>query len=336
MNRRALIVGLAGPELTSEERAFLAAERPAGIILFARNCVALDQIRALAAAAVAAIGSGDTLVLIDQEGGRVRRLRPPMWRDLPAADAYARLYLRDPARAVEVARLAAHLTAQELRAIGINTSCAPVLDLRIPGAHDIIGDRAYGATPDQVSALGRAVCEGLMAGGVVPVIKHIPGHGRAHADSHFELPVVDTSRAELDASDFEPFRRLAHAPSAMTAHVVYTAVDPVRAASVSPVAHRLIRETLGYDGLLMSDDIGMKALAGDFAARAAAVIAAGSDVVLHCSGNLDEMRAAASVCPVLAGHPMRRFARAIDVTRAPSRVDIQTAEAALTDVLSIA
>ena len=206
--RQALIVGLAGETLTAGERAFLGTSRPAGLILFARNCRNPDQIRRLVDEATSAIAADDVLVLIDQEGGRVRRLRPPQWRELPSAAAFATLRDADPKRGERAAWLAARLTARDLRDLGINTNCTPVLDLRVPGAHDIIGDRAYGRTPDEIAGLGRAVAEGHMAGGVVPVIKHIPGHGRALADSHLELPVVDTPRGVLEATDFAPFRAL--------------------------------------------------------------------------------------------------------------------------------
>lgn len=332
--RSALIVGLSGEQLSEPEQRFLASARPAGIILFARNCSHPDQVRALVSQALEAIASDDTLVLIDQEGGRVRRLRPPHWRELPAAAAFAAVHNTDPSRALAAARLGAEITARDLRAIGINTNCAPVLDLRIPGAHDIIGDRAYGATPDEVAAMGRAVAQGYIAGGVVPVIKHIPGHGRALADSHLELPVVGTPRAELEATDFAPFRALADMPAAMTAHVVYTAVDPALPASTSAkVTAEIIRGHIGFDGLLMSDDLGMKALTGDMRARAEAVIRAGSDVALHCSGDMAEMEQAAAGAPALEGAGLRRFEVAIAVTRRCEELDIAAAEAALANVI---
>jgi beta-N-acetylhexosaminidase len=314
--RSAFITGLAGDGLSHGERVFLAATRPAGIILFARNCVTPDQIHELVADAVAAIGSPDVLVLIDQEGGRVRRLRPPHWRDLPAASAFAALCASDPAGACDAARLAARLTAQELRGLGITMNCAPVLDVPVPGSHDIIGDRAYGTTPEQIAMLGRAVAQGYLDGGVVPVIKHIPGHGRATADSHLELPVVDAERLALEQTDFATFKALRDMPAAMTAHVVFTALDANAPASTSAIVTReVIRGAIGFDGLLMSDDLGMKALTGSFTGRAAAVIRAGSDVALHCGGDLAEMEAVAAGTPVLAGMALGRFERCIDVTR---------------------
>ncbi len=331
--RAAYITGLAGESLAGGERALLAASRPAGIILFARNCAAPAQIIRLVADAKTAIGADDVLVLIDQEGGRVQRLRPPQWRDLPPASAYGALYMREPARAMQCARLAARLTARDLRALGINTNCAPVVDVPIMGAHEIIGDRAYGMSWQQIAALGRAVCEGYMAGGVVPVIKHIPGHGRATADSHLELPIVDASRTELEASDFAPFHALREMPAAMTAHVVFSALDATLPASTSVhVTEDVIRGKIGFDGLLMSDDIGMKALGGPFLERAASVIRAGSDVALHCSGDLTEMEAVAAGVPALSGASLRRFSQCIEVTRRVVSFDELAAIAALSEV----
>ncbi len=333
--RGAYITGLEGPLLTHGERVLLAATRPVGIILFARNCLAPDQIKRLVADVRNAVGSDDLLVLIDQEGGRVRRLRPPEWRELPAAAAYAALYERDAAAALAAARSVAQLTACDLGQLGINVNCAPVLDVPVPGAHDIIGDRAYGRTWQQIAALGRAVGEGYMAGGVVPVIKHIPGHGRALADSHLELPVVDASRTELEASDFAPFRALRDMPAAMTAHVVFTAIDATAPASTSAaVTQEVIRGKIGFDGLLLSDDLGMKALTGPFVDRAAAVIRAGSDVALHCGGDLAEMEAVAAGVPALTGSALRRFQACLEITRRPQPIDIAVAEQALAGVIT--
>lgn len=328
--RAALIVGLSGEALSPEERSLLRDVRPCGIILFARNCHEPEQIRRLVSEVNDAIGTADVLVLIDQEGGRVRRLRPPHWRELPPAAAFASICRRAPEDGERAAHLAARLNAQDLRALGINTNCTPVLDLRVPGAHDIIGDRAYGSTPAEIIALGRAVATGHMASGVVPVIKHIPGHGRAMADSHLELPVVDTSLAELQATDFAPFKALADMPAAMTAHVVYSAIDDKAPASTSrKVTSEVIRRHIGFDGLLMSDDLGMKALSGTFRERAEAVNAAGSDVALHCSGILLEMTQAAAGAPALAGRAMQRFEACLAVTRKQSPFDATEAEAAL-------
>ncbi len=332
----AFITGLAGPDLQDSERAFLRETRPAGIILFARNCIAHDQIKRLVDDSLNAIGSERALVLIDQEGGRVQRLRPPLGRTLPNAAAYGGLYAADPEEACRLAALAARQTAEDLRALGINTNCAPVLDLPVAGAHDVIGNRAYGTTIEQVVALGGAVAAGLMAGGVVPVIKHIPGHGRATADSHHALPVVNTPRAELEATDFMPFRALAHLPAAMTAHVLFTSIDADKPASTSSVVTELMRSDIGFDGLLMSDDVSMKALGGTFGERAAAVLAAGSDVVLHCNGNMEEMSAVAAACPELEGRPLARFETAMAVLQRREPFEPQLAEAAIARVLSVA
>jgi beta-N-acetylhexosaminidase len=310
--RAALIAGVSGLELTADEIAFFKSCRPAGTILFARNCGTADQIKRLVADIKSAIGSSDTLVLIDQEGGRVQRLRPPLGRALPPAAAYAQLYSANAEAACHAVRSAARLVAEDLIALGINTNCTPVLDVPVAGAHDIIGDRAFGDTPTQIAALGRAVCEGFQSGGVVPVIKHIPGHGRARTDSHLELPVVTTTRSELEATDFVPFKLLNDQPTAMTAHVVFSDIDRDQPASTSAIVTReVIRGHMGYDGLLMSDDLSMKALAGPMRARAEAVIMAGSDVALHCNGELAEMDAAASGVPTLNGRALARFQRAI-------------------------
>lgn len=332
----AFITGLAGPTLLDAERAFLAAARPAGVVLFARNCVAHDQIRRLVGDALEAIGSADTLVLIDQEGGRVQRLRPPIGRALPAAAAFGALYAGDPAEAGRLAFLVSRQNAADLRALGINTNCAPVLDVPVPGAHDVIGNRAYGATAEQVAALGAEVAAGLMAGGVLPVMKHIPGHGRAGADSHYALPAVSTPRASLEATDFAPFRALAHLPAAMTAHVLFTDIDREHPASISPTITRdIIRGTIGFDGLLMSDDISMRALAGSLGARAKAVLAAGSDLVLHCNGNMAEMEAVAAESPTISGASQRRLDAALAVLQHHEPFEPQLAEAAISRALSV-
>ena len=325
----AFITALAGPELMPAEAAVLRAARPCGVILFARNVRDADQVRRLTDAARDCVGD-DILVLIDQEGGRVRRLKPPHWRELPSAAAYGRLYADNPADACLTARLAARLTAAELRAVGINTNCAPVLDVPVAGSHDIIGDRAYGADPRQVCDLGLAVAEGYMAGGVLPVVKHIPGHGRATKDSHLDLPVVTASRTDLENTDFTAFRRLAHLPAAMTAHVVFEAIDPDLPASTSPrVTAEIIRGAIGFDGLLMSDDLGMKALSGGIGERAQAVIAAGSDVALVCSGDLADSEAVAAVVPKLESVARDRFERARAVFRQQQPFDVAQAEAGL-------
>lgn len=333
--RSALIVGVAGTELSEREAAFLKEARPCGLILFARNCAGHDQIRALIASVKDALGSDALLVLIDQEGGRVQRLRPPLGRALPPAVAYGRLYAGNRGAACHAASLAARLLAEDLAALGINTNCAPVLDVPVAGAHDIIGDRAYGVTPRQVADLGRAVAEGFMAGGVLPVIKHIPGHGRATKDSHFDLPAVDATHAELSAADFAAFRELRDMPAAMTAHVVFTSLDAAAPASTSTIMTRdIIRGEIGFNGLLMSDDLSMHALSGSIRARAEAVIKAGSDVALHCTGVFDEMVEAAAGVPQLQGESLARLERAYALLTKAKVYDRQAAEAALAGVIA--
>lgn len=334
-NRAAFITGLAGLSLSGAERRFLGETRPAGLILFARNIESHDQIRRLIGEARAAIGSDDALVLIDQEGGRVRRLQPPLGRVLPPAAAYAAQFARDAEMACANAYLAARLLADDLKELAIDTNCAPVLDLPVAGAHQIIGDRAFGDTVDQVVALGRAVADGFIAGGVLPVIKHIPGHGRATADSHLALPVVTALRSELERTDFATFRALSHMPAAMTAHVVFAAIDDAHPASTSQtITAQIVRGHIGFDGLLISDDLGMQALAGPMRARAEAVAAAGSDIALHCNGDLAEMRAVAAGVPALSAAALRRFENAVAVTRLTTPYDREAAEFALAKVLA--
>jgi len=326
----ALITGLSGHKLTLDEAGFLRRERPCGIILFARNCDSAPQIRALVGSVFEAIGTTQILVLIDQEGGRVQRLRPPLARLLPPAANYAALYQTDPTRALQAAFDAARLVATELRGLSINCNCAPVLDVPVPGSHNIIGDRAYGTTTAQVAALAEAVARGHIAGGVVPVIKHIPGHGRATADSHLDLPVVTTSHAELSRTDFAPFRDLAHMPAAMTAHVVYAAIDPHAPATTSPrMIGDIIRREIGFDGFLMSDDLSMRALTGTILARASAAIAAGCDAALHCNGDLAEMESACEGVPILSGRAKDRFDATLAITTQQEPFDLVAALANL-------
>lgn len=332
----AFITGLSGLTLSPNERAFLSASRPAGVILFARNCDTPEQVRRLVGEAKSAIGDDRVLVLIDQEGGRVQRLRPPHWRSLPPGAVYAHMFARNQEYALNAAREISRLTANDLRALGINCNCAPVLDVPVPGSHDIIGDRAFGATPAQVAALGWAVASGLMAGGVLPVMKHIPGHGRANADSHLELPVVRTPLDELRATDFEAFRLLRDLPAAMTAHVVYSAIDPAAPASTSQrVTADIIRGHIGFDGLLMSDDLSMKALSGTISSRAEAVLTSGSDLALHCNGDGAEMDQVAGAVPILQGVPLKRFERAYAITRQHQPFSLAAAEARLAEVLRV-
>jgi beta-N-acetylhexosaminidase len=332
--RHAFITGLAGLELEPAEARFLREAAPVGIILFARNCASHDQIRRLIADACEAIGSDEVLTLIDQEGGRVQRLRPPLGRALPAGRAYLTAARGDTVHAASLVERVFRLLADDLRELGINTNCAPVLDVPVPGAHDIIGDRAYALEAGAVTALGLAAAQGLAAGGVMPVIKHIPGHGRAACDSHHGLPTVSASREELAATDFAPFAAAAHLPAAMTAHVVYSAIDPGEPATTSAtIIGEVIRGMLGFDGLLMSDDLSMKALSGPMRKRAERSLSAGCDVALHCNGTLAEMEEVAAGVPVLSGEAARRFAAAWLTTTRREPYDPAAAEAALSEVL---
>jgi beta-N-acetylhexosaminidase len=306
----ACILGCAGPILTAEERGLFRDAAPWGFILFKRNVETPDQVRALVSDLRACVG-WEAPVLIDQEGGRVQRLGPPHWPRYPTGRAYGRAGGGDPLKRRELTRLGARLIAHDLKALGINVDCAPVLDVPQPGAHDVIGDRAYASEADQIAVLGRAACEGLLAGGVLPVIKHMPGHGRSMADSHLDLPVVEASLAELEAADFKPFEACSDMPAAMSAHVVFTAIDPDRPATTSPAAIALIRERLGFKGLLMTDDLSMKALKGDFRERAEAALGASCDMVLHCNGDMAEMRGVLEGTRALAGEPLRRAEAAL-------------------------
>jgi beta-N-acetylhexosaminidase len=311
---QAAIYGLEGLELKAEERGFFRDADPAGFILFKRNCESHEQLFRLTGSLRDLTGRPDLPILIDQEGGRVARMKPPEWPAFPAAENFARLYQAAPSSAIEATRSNARALALMLRSVGVNVDALPLLDVRQEGASDIIGDRALGSNPMQVAALGRAVLDGLASAGVVGIVKHMPGHGRALVDSHKELPVVRASAEELE-TDLEPFERLAWAPMGMTAHVVYTAWDPDRPASLSPIViGEIIRGRIGFDGFLMSDDLGMEALQGDFSSRAAGVVAAGCDVALHCSGKMEEMVAVAGAVPPLGADGEARLARAMATT----------------------
>ena len=312
---RAFVCGCAGPRLTAAERAFLRDADPFGVILFKRNIEAPDQVRRLIADIRATLGR-PAHVLIDQEGGRVQRFGPPHWRRYPPA---ARFAAAGP-RAAELAHLSARLMGTELLDLGVTIDCAPVLDVPAPGSHDVIGDRAYAADPARVASLGRAAAQGLLDAGVMPVMKHVPGHGRALADSHHDLPKVTASRADLDV-DFAPFRANADLPAAMTAHVVFTALDPERPATISPIVVRdIVRGAIGFGGLLFSDDLSMKALAGTFRDKAEALFAAGVDIALHCNGDLDEARDVLAATPHLAGPALAR-AEAADAAVARAKAN---------------
>jgi beta-N-acetylhexosaminidase len=311
---QAAIYGLEGLELSSDERSFFRDADPAGFILFKRNCENAEQVLRLTDALRDLTGRPDLPILIDQEGGRVARMKPPVWPAFPAAERFDQLYALAPSSAIEAVRSNARALGLMLRASGVNVDALPLLDVRQSGASDVIGDRALGSEPMQVAALGRAVLDGLASAGVVGIIKHIPGHGRALVDSHKDLPVVTASADELE-SDLEPFERLASAPMGMTAHVIYTAWDAERPASLSPtVIGDIIRGRIGFDGFLMSDDLGMEALRGDFGSRAAGVVAAGCDAALHCSGKMEEMVAVAGSVPALDADGEARLARAMATT----------------------
>ncbi len=318
-----IFLGLAGTALTADEAALFRGCDPAGYILFKRNVDTPDQVRALTDS-LRALAGRDLPILIDQEGGRVARLRPPHWPEFPNGEIFAQLYDKAPVTAIEAARLNGLALAALLKPLGITVNCLPLLDVRDPAGHDIIGDRALGTAPLPVAALGKALLDGMQAGGVIGVVKHIPGHGRAGADSHLELPVVAASRDELER-DFAPFRRLADAPMAMTAHITYTALDAARCATLSPSVIDLIRTDIGFAGLLMSDDLGMHALGNpqsgghppgsnalaDFGARALACLDAGCDIALHCSGDFAEMRSITESVPAIGAAAATRLAAAM-------------------------
>ena len=330
MTHLAAIFGCAGAQLSDAERDFFRRTRPWAFILFARNIESADQTRRLIDDLRRAAGDDNAMVFVDQEGGRVQRLKPPLARLRRPAELFGALYARDPQTAVEAVTLNHQLIAHELRALGFDADCAPCVDLRLPETHAVIGDRAFGREPSEVAALGRAAMDGLLAGGVAPVIKHIPGHGRAMADSHLELPVVETALSTLEQTDFQPFRALADAPMAMTAHVVFTAVDPEACVTLSHRAiETVVRSFIGFDGLLMSDDLSMHALGGTFEERTRLSIAAGCDVVLHCNGDMAEMHAIAEAAPGLHGRAAERAADARAVARREQAFDPEAAEARL-------
>jgi beta-N-acetylhexosaminidase len=330
MNNRAFITGISGTKLTDAEREFIRAERPWGFILFKRNIDTPEQVTLLVKELRSITGEPDVPVLIDQEGGRVQRLGPPHWPAYPAGAVFSTLYDLDPTLGLTAARLSARLMAADLIDLGVTVDCLPLADVPVAGADAVIGNRAYGTEPGKVAAIARAVTEGLEQGGVLPVLKHIPGHGRATADTHFRLPEVDTSKAELERTDFAAFQPLADLPMAMTAHVVFSALDPAQPATTSAtIIEQVIRGVIGFQGLLMSDDVSMNALAGSIAERTRAIVTAGCDMVLHCNGDLDEMRAVAGETPELSGTALKRAERALASRKAPQAFDRQAARAEL-------
>jgi beta-N-acetylhexosaminidase len=334
MATRAFIAGVSGLTLTAEERDFMRAEQPWGFIIFKRNIDSHSQVVALLAELRESIGDLDAPVLIDQEGGRVQRFGPPQWPAYPPGAVFGTLYDIDRKLGLRAAQLSARLIAADLIDLGVTVDCLPLADVPIAGADAVIGNRAYGTEPGKVAAIARAVTEGLEQGGVLPVLKHIPGHGRATADTHFRLPVVDTPRAELERTDFAAFQPLADLPMAMTAHVVFSALDPAQPATTSAtIIEQVIRGSIGFQGLLMSDDVSMNALAGSIAERTRAIVSAGCDMILHCNGDLDEMREVARETPELSGEALVRAKRALASRRAPQPLDRMAARAELDELI---
>jgi len=332
--RTRAIYGCAGMELSADERVFFREAQPWGFILFGRNIADRAQIRRLVDDLRETVGDASAPVLIDQEGGRVARLRPPGWHERPPAARFGALHEKDAEGAREAAYLNARLIAHDLSEIGVNVDCTPVLDMPVEGADNIIGDRAFALNGHVIIDLGRAVIEGMIEGGVLPVMKHIPGHGRATADSHLALPRVATSAEELSAADFVPFRSLNHCPLAMTAHVVYEAIDAQRPATTSPkVIRDVIRGEIGFDGVLICDDLSMKALSGPLSARAKAALFAGCDIVLHCNGALDEMRQVAEESKPLEGSALKRVEVAMAHLVQADAFDAKGAEVKLLELL---
>ena len=330
MTSRAFITGVSGLELSAAEREFIRDERPWGFILFRRNIETKEQVSKLVREMRDAIGNPEAPVLIDQEGGRVQRLGPPHWPVYPPGAVFGTLYDIDPALGLTAARLSARLIAADLLELGVTVDCLPLADVPVTGADGVIGNRAYGTEPGKVAAIARAVTDGLEQGGVLPVLKHIPGHGRATADTHFRLPEVDTSRALLERTDFAAFQPLADLPMAMTAHVVFSALDPAHPATTSAtIIEQVIRGVIGFQGLLMSDDVSMNALSGSIAERTRAIVSAGCDMVLHCNGKLDEMRAVARETPEWADMALQRAERALASRKPPQAFDRQAARAEL-------
>ena len=331
---RAFITGLAGTALTADERAFFKEADPWGLIIFGRNIGEPAALRRLIGEFRDAVGR-QAPVLIDQEGGRVQRLGPPHWPSYPPGAAYGALYDRDRETGLAAARLGARLIAADLAQLGIDVDCAPIADVPVAEADPIIGDRAYGTEPEKVAAIAGAFAAGLTEGGVLPVLKHLPGHGRATADSHERLPVVSTDRATLDATDLAAFRPLVALPLGMTAHVVFTAFDPVAPATTSvTIVRDVIRDSIGFRGVLMSDDISMGALSGSLGERSEAALGAGCDIVLHCNGKMPEMVAVAAATPLLAGEAARRAAAALAARKSPAPIDLAARRAEFSNLMA--
>lgn len=336
---RACILGVSGTELSNWEKGFLREADPFGIILFGRNIENRDQVRALTNAVRETVGNSNVPILVDQEGGRVMRLKPPHWRNIAPAGAFGDLFARNPQDGREAAYTNARLMAADLREAGFNTTCAPVLDLRFPGMSDVIGDRSYGAEVGKVVMLASAVAAGLLDGGVAPIIKHIPGHGRATVDSHKDLPIVSVSRETLSEFDFAPFAQMKDVLAAMSAHLLFTAIDDQRPGTVSPkVIEDVIRGDIGFKNLLISDDLSMEALGGSIASRTHECLRAGCDIALHCNGKRTEMEEIVSMAPLLTGSSLQRaqiFTNQIAAFKAdiPSNTQVADWQSRLADLM---
>jgi len=329
-----VIFGCAGPALSDRERDFFAREQPVGFILFARNVQSPQQLKTLTTDLQLCVERSDILILIDQEGGRVQRMGPPHWRKYPPMAVFGRAAEVDIALAIEALRLNCLLLADDLRRVGINVDCLPLLDVPLEGADNVIGDRAFAGTPDMVSKLGRVVTDSVQEAGVLPVVKHMPGHGRAAVDSHKLLPRVDASVEALSSTDFLPFMALASCPLAMTAHIVYAAVDPDLPATLSKtIINDIIRRDIGFDGLLMTDDLSMQALSGTMAERAERALAAGCDLILHCNGNLDEMQQVANALPFANEQLISTVTNMVDGLRQTKPIDRKGVEAEYDSVM---
>ncbi|MEM7619324.1 MAG: beta-N-acetylhexosaminidase [Pseudomonadota bacterium] len=336
MTFKSFIAGSSGLRLTKNEIHFFRQERPCGFILFQRNCETSDQVKSLIQDVKDAVQADTFLVLIDQEGGRVARLMSPTWPAFPAASCFGAYYNNHPDTGIEATQLASRWLAAMLYDLGITVNCVPVLDTPAPDAHDIIGNRAYDTASETIIALGQAVMAGHLDGGVLPVIKHIPGHGRADTDSHLSLPTIMSSLDELKSTDFVPFRALNHAPLGMTGHLLIPALDPQNSVSTSSyIISDIIRGDIGFDGLLMSDDLSMGALKGSMTERTSAVLSAGCDIALHCNGDLQEMREVAHASPLLSDAALQRFHKALALLQTPEPFDKERAKMVIDEILTL-
>ncbi len=337
MSIKAFICGCEGTQLNADEREFLYSYKPAGLILFSRNVESKEQLKRLCADFRKAVGRLDAPVLVDQEGGRVQRLKPPVWEKYPPAGLYGKLFEYDQDLAKRGAFLGAYLIGRDLAEVGISMNCLPVLDVPIKGASNVIGDRAYSDLPETISTLGNEVIRGSLAAGITPVMKHMPGHGKALVDSHEHLPIVEATRSELEKSDFIPFTRLNNCPFAMTAHIVYKSLDSERPATQSKtIISEVIRGYLGFEGCLMSDDVSMKALGSNMKDRVGKLFDAGCDLALHCNGNMGEMQAVAEASPELTGQSLQRFQAGIKSDNSTPAMELDVLFNEYNNILSVA